>query len=227
MNSKIGTQVFKAQPAASLLSARALVVVAIVALACGEALGQEAEKQQQQQRQDEITAPPPMLYIPDDVRNKLQAERDPKERTRLSLELAEEHLARVAEQETADHFEAATGELGIYEAIVADAVRYLRGQNQGRASSRLRDICKRLDITLRAHVPRLETIRRELPSQHAVYLRDAIRFVQEQRDSALNLFYADTVLAEPKQQKDAPREPERAKGDAPATAEADRKPEQH
>jgi hypothetical protein len=223
MNTKTGTQVLSAQPSARRLSARALVLVALVALACGEAFGQDSDTKKQQ---DDVSAPPPMRYLPDDVRQKLDGVRDPKERTRLSIELAEERLARVAEQSDAERYESATGELGIYEAIVADAVRYLQMQNKGRASGKLRDLCKHLDIALREHIPRLETIRRGLPSQHAVYLREAIEFVREQRDDALNAFYSDTVLAEPRQQKDKPPLGERAKGDAPAAPESAKKPEQ-
>jgi hypothetical protein len=225
MNSNRNAHPFHTPPMAGQLSARAFVLVAILALACGEALAQEQQEAAKQQHDDSnISAPPPMRYIPDDVRQKLEAESDPKSRTRLSLELAEERLARVADQANADRYEAATGELGIYEAIVEDSVRYLQKSNPGRAGNKLRDLCKRLDITLREHIPRLETIRRALPSQHAVYLRDAINFVREQRDLALNSFYADTVLPEPRDQKDKPPVAERAKGDTPAMPDAVKKP---
>ena len=220
MNTNRSAQVFKSPTAACRfssarsLSSRALFVVALFALACGEALAQEAAAQKQQM--DGVpSAPPPMRYMPEDVRRRLEAERDPKARTRL------------AEQANADRFEAATGELGVYEAVVDDAIHFLKDSNPGRASNRTRDLLKRVEMTLREHVPRLETIRRMLPSQHAVYLKDAIEFVREERDAALNSFYDDTVIPESRQRKDKPPVAERAKGDAPAAPEVEKKPEQH
>jgi hypothetical protein len=206
------------------LSTQTLIFVAVFALACGEALAQ-GQQDSAKQHGEELNAPPPMRYLPDDVRRQLEAERDPKARTRLSLDLAEQRLDRVAEQANSEHFVAATGELGIYEAIVEDSVHFLQAANPGRAGSKLRDLCKHVDITLRAHIPRLETIRRELPSQHAVYLRDAIEFVREERDLALNAFYADTVIAEPRHQPEKAAA-DRAKGDVPAVPEPDKKPQQ-
>src|SRR5437764_68975 len=101
MNTNRSAQGFKSPTAFGGLSSRALFVVALFALVCGEALAQEAAAQKQQ-TDGTPSAPPPMRYIPDDVRRRLEAERDdPKARTRLSLELAEERLARVAEQANA------------------------------------------------------------------------------------------------------------------------------
>ena len=226
MNTNRSAQGFKSPTAFGSLSSRALFVVALFALACGEALAQEAAAQKQQM--DGVpSAPPPMRYMPEDVRRRLEAERDPKARTRLSLELAEERLARVAEQANADRFEAATGELGVYEAVVDDAIHFLKTSSPGRANNKTRDLLKRVEMTLREHVPRLETIRRMLPSQHAVYLKDAIEFVREERDAALNSFYDDTVIPESRRQKEKPPVAERAKGDTPAAPEVEKKPEQH
>jgi hypothetical protein len=224
MKTNRSAQTFTSPTTARKFSTRTLIFFAVFALACGEALAQSQESARQ--HGEDLSAPPPMRYLPDDVRKQLEAERDPRARTRLSLELAEDRLARVADETNADRFEAATGELGIYEAIVEDSVHYLQSSNPGRASNKLRDLCKHLDITLRSHIPRLETIRRALPSQHAVYLRDAIEFVREERDLALNAFYDDTVIAEPRHQNDKPATAERAKGDVPAVSETEKKPQQ-
>src|SRR2546421_288098 len=159
MNTNRSAQVFKSPTAACRfssarsLSSRALFVVALFALACGEALAQEAAAQKQQM-DGTPSAPPPMRYMPEDVRRRLEAERDPKARTRLSLELAEERLARVAEQAEADRFEAATGELGGYEAVVDDAIHFLKSSSPGRANNKTRDLLKRVEMTLREHRPR-------------------------------------------------------------------------
>jgi hypothetical protein len=194
------------------------VAFACAVLACGEAVAQG----QQPQRED--TAPPPMRYLPEEVRQRLDAEHDLKNRTRLSLELAEERLTRAAEHARAERFEAATGELGVYEAIVEDAFHFL--QHSGRVTNKQRDLYKRIEMTLRAHVPRIETIRRALPSDHGVHVKATLDFVRDERDQALNSFYDDTVIPEPQHPKNKVPEGERARGTAPAAPELEKKPDQ-
>lgn len=203
------------------LSAHALVALAVILVAFGDALAQETNQKQQQSYSD---GPPPMRYIPEDVRSKLEAERDPKARTRVAIELMEDRLSRADQDVNADRFEAATGELGVYEAVVEDAVHYLHASGR---QNKMRDIFKRLELALREQVPHLETIRRSLPASHAVYVKEAIEFVQDQRDMALNSFYGDTVLPEDREARDKPPIAERAKGGEPAVSAAEKKPEQH
>jgi hypothetical protein len=170
-----------------------LAALAFVALAFGDAA---AQTDASAQRPDEAVAPPPLRYVPDDVRRQLDSEaRDVKARTKLSLQLAEDRLARAASASDADHFEECTNELGVYEAIVADMIHYV--QTSGRTGNKLRDTFKRIELTLRSHVPRIETLRRGLPEAHAVYAKATIEFVRVQRDQALSSFYDDTVIPEP------------------------------
>lgn len=170
-----------------------LAALAFVALAFGDAA---AQTDASAQRADDAAGAPPLRYVPDDVRRQLDAEaRDVKARTKLSLQLAEDRLARATAASDADRFEDCTNELGVYEAIVADTIRYV--QASGRTGNKLRDTFKRIELTLRSHVPRIETLRRGLPAAHAVYAKATIEFVRTQRDQALSSFYDDTVVPEP------------------------------
>lgn len=170
-----------------------LAALAFVALACGDAA---AQTDANAQRADDAAGAPPLRYVPDDVRRQLDTEaRDVKARTKLSLQLAEDRLARATAASDADRFEDCTNELGVYEAIVADTIRYV--QSSGRTGNKLRDTFKRIELTLRSHVPRIETLRRGLPAAHAVYAKATIEFVRTQRDQALSSFYDDTVIPEP------------------------------
>jgi hypothetical protein len=207
-------------------------MLALVALACGEARAQEAAAQQQQQRDDGAQqreeGPPPMRYVPAELRRRLEGERDPKARARLSMEIAEERLTLAAQYAEADRFEAATGEVGIYEAVVEDSIRFL--QTSGRVNNKLRDIFKHVEITLRSHITRLESIRRVLPAQHAVYLKDAIEFVRDHRDLALAAFYDDTVAPEPRRPSTAAAAATAIKSgtaNALVPPESEKKPDQH
>ena len=206
-------------------AARAAGALAFLLLAAGGAPAQASQAAPAQQKADEVTsAPPPMRYIPEEVRRRLEGEHDLKARTRLTLELAEERLARAAERAAADRFEEATAELGVYEALVADVVGFV--QSSGYSKGKQRDVLKHVEMTLRSHVPRIETIRRTLPAAYAAYFRSAIEFVTEQRDLALNSFYDDTVIRESAHGKDKAAVGERAKGDAPAAPDNEKKPNQ-
>ena len=202
--------------AARLRTTRLLLLLTLLALGCAAAAAQEPDAPQP--RED---GPPPMRYVPQDVRGRLEATRDAKERARLAMLICEERLTLAAQHADQDRFVAATGEVGVYEAVVEDTIRFLH--KPGRANNKLRDIFKRVEITLRSHVTRLETIRRALPSQHAVYLKNAIDFVRDQRDTALGAFYSDSVLREPRPEQTPAGE--RATTSGPARPEEEKKPE--
>jgi hypothetical protein len=152
-------------------------------------------------------APPPMKYIPANLRQQLAAETDPKKRMRLSLTLAEERLASAEQLSNADKYEAAANELGIYEALVYDAIRYLH-QFPPR-SNKTRDLFKRFEMAVRSHLSRIETIRRATPSEHVVHVRDVLERVRDARTQALESFYDNTVLRD-EPAKDKPDEDEPA-----------------
>lgn len=138
------------------------------------------------------TAPPPMKFVSHDEREQLSAAQDIKARTRISLELAATRL-RHAEELTAQHqFNAAASELGSYEGLIEDALNFLG--RQGTNSNKIRDLYRRLELTLRAHAPRLEAIRRETPSEYAVHVKAIAEFARDARTEALNSFYGETVI---------------------------------
>jgi len=196
--------------------------LAFVALACSDAA---AQTDASAQRADEPSAAPPLRYVPDEVRRQLDAEaRDVKARTKLGLQLAEDRLARASSASDADRFEECTNELGVYEAIVSDTIRYV--QTSGRTGNKLRDTFKRIELTLRSHVPRIETLRRGLPAAHAVYAKETIEFVRAQRDQALSAFYDDSIIPEPIRPTPATAAGVRTGAAAHPVGDGEKKPEQ-
>ncbi|HEV2761789.1 MAG TPA: hypothetical protein VGV38_02250 [Pyrinomonadaceae bacterium] len=175
------------------------------------------------QRQDGPTVQPetapPMRYIPPQERARLAAEGDDhKDRTKLSIEMAEERLARAEQLTAAANFLAASGELGIYLAIIDDAIRYLQANGQpvkGKVSNKFRDLYKRIELTLRAHGPRLESIRRRTPSEEAANARAAYEYIRQARADALESFYGETVLREGSSQTEKAPEAARPKTNPP------------
>ena len=169
-------------------------------------------------------AAPPIKYVPSEERSRLDAARDDKARTRLSIELAEARLNRAAELTSMEQFDAASLELGIYEAIIDDAVRRLRGHTK--VSNKTRDLFKRLETSIRGHLPRLETIRRATPLRHALNVRATMEFVRRSRTDALNSFYDDTVLRDPNKRTKNAQQSEQARDSSPAASEGERKPKE-
>lgn len=200
------------------------LVLIYTLLACAGAQAQDAAQQPQPQKE---AGPPPLRFVPPDVRQRLDAAKDTKARARLSMDIADERLERAAQFAGQDKFEAATGEIGIYEAIVEDAVRTLHtSTGEGKVNNKFRDIFKRLEISLRSHVTRLESIRRVLPARHAIYLQDAIDFVRDRRDQALSAFYSDSVIREPRRPETTTPEGERANSFTSAQPAPEKKPDQ-
>ena len=207
-----------------LSTARTLCALALLALACSAALGQDGAGGREQQQDDH--AAPPMRHIPEEVRARLAAARDDKARTRVSLELADERLTSCAAHADAGRFEAATGDLGIYEAVIKDAVAHLQQGVRGRVPNKKRDLFKRVELALRTHLTRIETIRRTLPAHYAFNFANTLEFVRGTRSEALNAFYSDTVIPGEVDRGTHGPEGERAGGSAPPQPDKEKKPQQ-
>jgi len=192
-------------PSKSSRAARALLALACLALACTAAHAQATSATQL----EDVAAPPPMRYVPEPLRAQLSAARDLKARTRLSLDLADAQITRAGEHADADRFEEATRELGIYEALIRDVMNFIH--KSGPVDNKRRDQYKRIELALRAHVPRIESIRRGLPASNAVYAKATLDYIRGLRTEALNSFYDDTVLREPPPPK---KEPDERGGDS-------------
>ena len=81
-------------------------------------------------------------------------------------------------------------------------MRYVEGITQDKNSTR--DLYRRLDIALRAELPRLAVMRRDTPSEFSLHLKAAEEFVRDTRTEALDSFYGHTVLREqPTKKEDA------------------------
>lgn len=165
----------------------------------------------QDHRVQEQTAPPPLKIITRPERSQLNESKDAKARVKTTIELAETHLAN-AENHTSQHdYDKAAAEAGMYWALVEDAFSFMKTME--RDNNRRRDLYKRLELALRAHGPRLSTIRRSTPAEYAVWIKEIEDFARKGRTEALNSFYGNTVIrdspqkpADPKQGNKPPQE---------------------
>lgn len=175
------------------IAARLLTALVFLLLVCFKA-------QAQDELVPEQSIPPPIKYISESERTKLNGARDEKSRARLGLELADERLLRAAQLTEAQSYDNASTELGVYQALVEDVMNFLR--KSGKVRNKLRDIYKRLELTLRGHGSRLEGIRRITPSEHAVNVRSIFDHTKRARTEALNAFFGDNVVSDTNEEED-------------------------
>jgi len=92
----------------------------------------------------------------------------------------------------------------MYWALVEDALSFMKTID--RDNNRKRDLYKRLELSLRAHGPRLSTMRRGTPSEYAVWIKEIEDFARKGRTEALNSFYGHTVIHDGQQKPTEPKE---------------------
>ena len=144
----------------------------------------------------QLPAPPPPKVISPDERGQLDAAKDPKARVKLILELAEQHLTAAEQFTTHNNFESASSEVGKYYELIDEVLKFVA--SQAHDSNKTRDLYKRIELTLRAHGPRLTSMRRTTPLEYAVWIKEVEDFARKGRTEALDSFYGHTVLREPK-----------------------------
>ncbi|HET6670645.1 MAG TPA: hypothetical protein VFH15_10480 [Pyrinomonadaceae bacterium] len=141
------------------------------------------------------SAPPPAKVITKEDRARVTGAKDDKARLRVTIEIAEAHLADAETRSAAEDFDAASASLGKYHALIEDALAFLGSLS--REQNRTRDLYKRLELALRGHGPRLTAIRRTTPIEYAVWVKKLEEFARKGRTEALNSFYGNTVLKDP------------------------------
>lgn len=165
---------------------------------------------------------PPKKYIPAEMRAQLGSAKNMKERVKLAILLAEERLRLAVEHTQAERFVRAGAELGVYQALMDDAILFVK--RNGEDNDKTRDTFKRLELALRSHVPRIESLRRVTPSEEAVYVKDCIEFVRVARSRALDSFFDDDVIDLPPER---PARPSAGSAENKPQDPPEKKPDQH
>jgi hypothetical protein len=142
------------------------------------------------------TAPPPLKIISRLDREQIDREKDPKDRVKATLGLAETHLAGGELKTTQQDYDGAAAEVGKYWALIEDAFAFMKTMKGD--NNKTRDLYKRIELALRAHGPRLSLIRRSTPVQHAVWIKQIEENARMGRTEALNSFYGHTVVRDQK-----------------------------
>lgn len=143
-----------------------------------------------------------MRVVAREDKSQLLTTRDAKARVKLTIELADARLVHMEALTSHKDFEKASEALGTYLGLIEDVMRFIGGMPREKNSTR--DLYRRLDIALRAQIPRLAVMRRDTPSDYAIHLKAAEEYARNTRTEALESFYGHTVLREaPEKQADA------------------------
>ena len=137
-------------------------------------------------------APPPLKIISKDEIARLGAQTDLKDRTKLSVELLNLRLTTAEKLSEVKNFDGMYLELGVFQALMDDALLYLHKRDDGRG--KVLDSFKRLEISLRGMAPRIEIIRRELPLKYDPYVRKLMGYLRSVRAKATDSLFGDSVV---------------------------------
>jgi len=151
-----------------------------------------------------LTAPPPLHTIPREEKSQIEAASDIKQRLKLSIEFADEHLSSAERLTAQNNYEAASHEVGTYYALIKNSLTELAALK--RDSNKTRDLYKRLELSLRADGPRLTQMRRITPIEFAVWIKEVEDFARESRTEALNSFYGHTVVRDSAKPEEKPND---------------------
>ena len=147
-------------------------------------------------------APPPMKTVTRADRVLIDEADGPKDRVKVTLTLAETQLAAAEQKSEQNDYPAASSAIGRYWGLLDDMFAFLKTMKM--ESNKTRDLYKRVELTLRAHGPRLTAMRRSTPAEYSVWIKEVEEYARNGRTEALNSFYGHTVFREPTQ-KPAPK----------------------
>ena len=145
-----------------------------------------------QEDEQKDTAPPPLKIASKEETRQLNAETDIKKRTKLALDLIEIRLKKAETLNSQEQYSEMFDELGGFHALIDKALDFLDRNDNG--GGKVLNNFKRMELSLRAFLPRLELIRRELPAKYEFYVRDLAKSVRRARSKAIEPLFGDTVV---------------------------------
>lgn len=149
-------------------------------------------------------APPPLKVFSKKERERLRAELDLKERTKLALELMDTRLSNSERLAGRGDLAGMYTELGGFHALMDHVIAHLDRLDPNR--DKVLDNYKRFEIGLRKYSPRLEILRREVPLRYESYIDKLLNYVRDTRARALEPMFGETVVVDndPKPRQDRP-----------------------
>ena len=147
-----------------------------------------------QDEQTQITAPPPLKTISKLDKDRLSAESNLKDRTKMALEMMTARLTSAETYNSQSQYVQMFDELGGFHALVDDTLDNLAKYDN--ESGKVLNNFKRLEMSLRTFAPRLELIRRDLPIRYELYVRKLIIYLRQARTKAVKPLFENSIVSE-------------------------------
>ncbi len=144
------------------------------------------------QVQLEDIEPPPLKLLSKTERSQLEVAADIKPRTKLALELMEARLVKAEGFGAREEYREMFDELGGFHALVDNTLEFLSAHNND--SGKILNNFKRIELSLRKYITRLELIRRDLPVRYELYVRRLVKYTREARTKAVEPLFDTTVV---------------------------------
>ncbi len=148
------------------------------------------------QVQLEDIEPPPLKLLSKTERSQLEAAAEIKPRTKLALELMEARLVKAETFGANEQYREMFDELGGFHALVDNTLDFLNAHDTD--SGKVLNNFKRIELSLRKYITRLELIRRNLPVRYELYVRRLVKYTREARTKAVEPLFDTTVVPENK-----------------------------
>ena len=136
--------------------------------------------------------PPPLKFISKEEKKLLEAKTEMKSRTKLALTLIDANLKEAEALNTQQKYREMFERLGNFHALVDNTLDFLDRNDNGRG--KVLNNFKRLEMSLRTYLTRLELIRRELPLEYEFYVRNLAKYIRSARAKAVEPLFGETVL---------------------------------
>jgi len=144
------------------------------------------------QEDDTEAAPPPLTLVPKSELTELSQQSDLKTRTKLTLTMMETHLDTAETLSTGNDPKGAFAQLGAFRALMDDTLYFL--EKRDLSSGKTLDALRKFEIGLRAFMPRLETVRRDLPLNCDEYVHKLMARLRDVRAKAIDPMFSDNVV---------------------------------
>lgn len=136
-------------------------------------------------------APPPLRIISKDEKDQLAAETGTKDKTSLYLTFLDLRLKKAEDLSSKDSFADSMNQFGVYHGLLEGLMEFLKAENK---SSKALGGFRKIEMTLRAHNVRIETVRRVMPYQYAYHVTRLQRYVRRSRAEAAESLFSDSVV---------------------------------
>jgi hypothetical protein len=138
--------------------------------------------------------PPPIKNFTTEEKNQLDAVTDAKPRTELALKLMETRLKKAEDLYAQESYAEMFVELGGFQALIDNTLNFLNRSDNG--SRKVFSNYKKLEMSLRGYLNRLEIMRRELPIKYEFYVRGLEKVVRDARTKAVEPLFSDTIVTD-------------------------------